>query len=225
MGQGDAKSPGFLPDQYNISAKIHEYGGAAVSLFPNKDLLFNDSDTDGVFRSTPEGGAVELIAGDKSIRYADFDCHPKTKNLFLAVQEDHRGKEVINRIIAYDETGPRAVVEGADFYSHPKFDPSGKHVSWLQWSHPDMPWIGSEVYVGDWKDGEISNVLKVGGEARKESCSQPKWHFDGSLLFCSDQTGFWQLYQYDLVKKSATHLLIQGFEHAEIGVREMQLGW
>jgi hypothetical protein len=87
-----------------------------------------------------------------------------------------------------------------------------------------MPWIGTEIFAADWDDGKVSNVVKVAGEARKESISQPKWHFDGSLLFCSDQSGFWQLYQHCLGPTSVEHLVIKGFEDAEIGVREVQLG-
>jgi hypothetical protein len=195
-----------------------------MSLFANADLLFNDSITSGVFRSTPEGGAKELIKGDTNIRYADFDTHSKVDGLFLAVQEDHRGNEVANRIIACDQKGVRTVVEGADFYAHPKFDPSGTHISWMQWDHPDMPWIGTEIFVADWNDGKFSNVVKVAGKPQKESISQPKWHFDGSLLFCSDRSGFWQLYQYDLVTKATEYLVVKGFEDAEIGVREVEMG-
>lgn len=224
LGQGDAKTDDFLPEQYNISTKVHEYGGGAVSIFPSMDLLFNDSRTNGVFRSTPEAGAKELIKGDKQVRYADFDTNPKVDGLFLAVEEDHREKEVVNRIIACDQEGVRTVVQGADFYSHPKFDSSGSHISWMQWNHPDMPWIGTEVFIADWNGGKISTIVKIAGQARKESISQPKWHFDGSFLFCSDKSGFWQLYQYDLGTKSVKHLVIKGFEDAEIGVREVQLG-
>lgn len=79
---------------------------------------------------------------------------------------------------------------------------------WIQWKHPDMPWEGSELWVAEVgiKDGEVDleNVVKPGsakkiaGEGKGvESVSQPRWVEDeDKLLFLSDRTGFYELYQW-----------------------------
>jgi Tol biopolymer transport system component len=176
-----------------------------------------------VFGLSSDRKVTEIVKGDEKIRFADFDIHPSAE-LIIAVQEDHRGSEVGNKLALIDIKSGKVniVVEGADFYSHPKFNPDGTKISWLQWQHPDMPWTGTEVYVADWADGTVKNATKISGKAREESICQPKWHIDGSLLFCSDRTGFWQLYRYD--GKVVEQLFMDGFADAEFGGPEFILG-
>lgn len=180
-----------------------------------------------MFSLSPSSGEVtELIKGDAKLRFANFCSHPEDADIILAIQEDHRGDEVTNTVAVINAKTKEArnVVKGADFYSHPKFSPDGKKVSWVQWMHPDMPWTGSEMYVADWKDESLENITKVAGQARAESIVQPKWLFDGSLMFVSDRSGFWQLYRYDLKTLHVEQLLIEGFQNADLGAREMVLG-
>jgi dipeptidyl aminopeptidase/acylaminoacyl peptidase len=57
-----------------------------------------------------------------------------------------------------------------------------------------MPWDGTELMVGDFKNGHLTNVKKiVGGKA--ESIFQPSWSPSNVLHFVSDRTGWWNLYQ------------------------------
>jgi len=217
----------ILPSQYNANCKIHEYGGGAAAVLPDGDIIFTDSNTDGVFSVAPSSGeVVEIIKGDGKLRYGNFVSHPTDLDSVLAVQEDHRGEEVINTVVVIDKKSKEAtvVVQGADFYNHPKFSPNGKKVFWMQWMHPDMPWTGSELYVADWKDGKIENEKKIAGQARVESISQPKWLFDGSLIFASDRSGFWQLFRCYVESLVVEQLFIDGFQTAELGTREMILG-
>jgi dipeptidyl aminopeptidase/acylaminoacyl peptidase len=160
------------------------------------------------------------------VRFADFGPHPTDSSLALAVQEDHRDEEVQNRVVVVDgkTREARVVIQGADFYSHPKFSPDGQRVSWVQWVHPDMPWTGSELYVAEWKDGAVGERRKIAGKAREECVVQPKWLFDGSLMFVGDKTGFWQVYRIDTETEKVEHLAIEGFEDADLGGREVILG-
>ncbi|MHC4714011.1 MAG: S9 family peptidase, partial [Planctomycetota bacterium] len=57
-----------------------------------------------------------------------------------------------------------ALAEGADFYSDPRISPDGKRLCWLQWDHPNMPWDGTQLWVGEIRsDGTIGEARKVGG--------------------------------------------------------------
>jgi Tol biopolymer transport system component len=209
---------------------VHEYGGGAVSTSsPDGSIIFNDGTSDGVFIRTPSGEIKEILAGasDGKLRYADFDVHPKDHGTIAAVQEEHRGKEVINTLAVIDSQTKKAkiIVEGADFYSYPKFSHDGKRICYLQWNHPDMPWTGTELYVADWDGTKIGTPTKIAGQARTESVAQPKWHDDDTLLFCSDRTGFWQLYRSDGKSTNVERLPVKGYEKAELGGRVSTLGW
>ncbi|MBO0724498.1 MAG: S9 family peptidase, partial [Blastocatellia bacterium] len=85
---------------------------------------------------------------------------------------------------------------GADFYSSPRLNPEGSRLAWLQWSHPNMPWDGTELWVADVKeDGSMTNPVCVAGGVA-ESIFQPEWSPAGELHFVSDRTGWWNLYRW-----------------------------
>ena len=88
------------------------------------------------------------------------------------------------------------LVEGADFYSDPIVSPDGKFLAWLQWNHPNMPWDGTELWVGAFNaSGTVGVREKVAGGS-EESIFQPEWSPDGALYFVSDKTGWWNLYRW-----------------------------
>ena len=88
------------------------------------------------------------------------------------------------------------MVEGNDFYSTPRLSPSGSHLAWLTWNHPNMPWDGTELWVGALTDeGAVVTPRKVAGGER-ESIFQPTWSPDGVLYFVSDRTNWWNLYRW-----------------------------
>jgi dipeptidyl aminopeptidase/acylaminoacyl peptidase len=68
-------------------------------------------------------------------------------------------------------------------------------LAWLEWCHPNMPWDGTELWVGRLAaDGAIADKHRIaGGEA--ESVFQPEWSPDGVLYFVSDRSGWWNLYR------------------------------
>jgi hypothetical protein len=224
---GNGHSVDRLNTAYSVRSKVHEYGGGAMTIDPNGNFILTDANTDGIFRVQPTGElGEEVIKADKNFRYADFDVHPSDSQFILAVQEEHKEKEVINTIVVINAARKRAeiVIEGADFYSHPKFSHSGKKVSWMQWNHPDMPWTGSELYVADWQDGKVLNAIKIAGKAREESINQPKWHLDDTVLFASDASGFYQLYRYNFRTQKTDRLDLGGYQDAELAGREFILG-
>lgn len=180
------------------------------------------------FEATSVHPAVE------GVRYADFCFHPKTIQWMIAIKEDHReatpetqATHVHNSLVAIDvESGKETtIVHGDDFYSHPKFDPSGKYVSWIQWSHPDMPWTGTVLYFAEWDNGLLRNVTRVAGEACHESIAQPKWGLDGLLYFTSDRTGFWQLYSFNVDNHGVKSLSFPSLESSDFAIAEWKLGW
>lgn len=126
--------------------------------------------------------------------------------------------------IDIDSTEEVTIAKGDDFYSHPKFDPSGKYVSWIQWSHPDMPWTGTTLYLAEWRDRSLHNVTCLAGKAQEESIAQPKWGLDGALWFASDRTGYWQLSSFHPETKQLRWLALGGMENADFATAEWELG-
>lgn len=204
---------------------MFEYGGGACTASPDGSLLFSDFSTNGLFRLKSIDDVQPIINASKTLRYADFDVHPHNINLILAVQEDHSGETVENRIalIDSDDKSVKIVRQGADFYCAPKFNHDGTRVCWFQWNHPDMPFTGSDIYVAEWTDGAVVNAKHIAGKAGQEGVGQPRWHEDGTLFFTSDRTGFTQLYRADSSSLKVEPLVLPGWEEADLAQKTLLL--
>ncbi|KAJ5924068.1 hypothetical protein N7466_008255 [Penicillium verhagenii] len=226
----DSTTREILPAEYSAKGTIHEYGGGSLAMYPNGKLIFTNYPTNGVFLLDPQSGTVEnIVSPDASNRFSDFHVYPPTQEWILAVQETHETNEssepiVTNTVVAiHAATGDvNFVAKGADFYSHPKFSPDGKQVSWVEWNHPDMPWTGSVLHLAPWEPGKLLDSTVVAGQAGVESICQPRWRLDGTLFFVSDRTGYWQLYRFD--GKASHHIQLEGLGLGEFGSREPLLG-
>ncbi|KAK6535717.1 hypothetical protein TWF694_002166 [Orbilia ellipsospora] len=237
-----ATSVELIPKNFSCRTSIHEYGGAAFKPYPNEEaFVFTVPPRNkGVYKVKVTRGAdgtvsaespVTLVPGSTEERYGNFAIHPSDSELILAVFEEHQGdkpENVVNTLVAI-RGGPgdakvETIAQGRDFYSAPSWNPDGTKVTWLQWDHPDMPWTGGQVCVADWVDGKLENVTVVAGKPESESASQPRWSPDGSLFYCSDRTGYWQLYKLEK-DRSSTHIHLPGLETAEFSYPEWQLGW
>ncbi|RDW63430.1 hypothetical protein BP6252_10975 [Coleophoma cylindrospora] len=231
----ESRAKDVLPHKFSAHAEVQENGGGSIAIDSKGDIIFSDSAAafKSVYRLDPRTGDVGCIleAEDEDIRYADFCVHPKELHLIIAIKEDRRNAtpttqatDVINTLVLIDsqEKTERTIVQGDDFYSHPKFSPSGNKVSWIQWSHPNMPWTGTVLYIADWSDGKVSNAKKISGESMSESIAQPRWGIDDTLFFASDKSGYWQLY---FVKGETVQAVsLKGLEQADFAAAEWSLG-
>jgi len=71
--------------------------------------------------------------------------------------------------------------------------PDGARLAWLEWRHPNMPWDGTELRLGDIAgDGSIAGVTTVAGSPT-DWISQPRWSPDGILHFVAEPDGWMNL--------------------------------
>lgn len=163
---------------------------------------------------TGEIGEPKPITHSSDFWFAEYVWDEQRKHL-ICVREDHsaqrrdnngvlRGEalpdEVVNTIVALDPARPMSngtvLVEGNDFYSTPRLSPDGARLAWLAWDHPNLPWDGTELWVGTLNHlGSIARRELVAG-GKTESIFQPEWSPDGVLHFVSDRTGWWNLYRW-----------------------------
>ncbi|MCK5556973.1 MAG: S9 family peptidase [Candidatus Hydrogenedentes bacterium] len=192
----DGNTKDLTPPPFNVRTRVHEYGGGAYVVRDSIAYFTNFADQR-VYRQ-PVGEKPAPVTPDNNMRYADFVAVPNTSNL-VAVREDHSGTgEAVNTVILLDgqtEGSGKVLVEGNDFYSAPRVSPDGTKLAWLTWNHPNMPWDGTELWVGEIReDGSLGQTERVAGGI-DECVFQPEWSPDGTLYFVSDRTGWWNLYR------------------------------
>ncbi|MFN2111656.1 MAG: S9 family peptidase [Anaerolineales bacterium] len=115
--------------------------------------------------------------------------------------------------------GPVFLDETADFYNYPRWHPGGTLLAWMSWNHPHMPWDSSTVWLAEVDLGSggkpcLADKERIaGGEGI--SVLQPEFSPGGRFLaYLSDQSGWWQLYLYDLTRREHTQLTTFPAEHA-----------
>ncbi len=189
---------------FNARTRVHEYGGGASCVRDGVVYTSNYQDQR-LYRIAPGKDPVPLTppppnpdAPDTNLRYAD-GLIDVSGNLWIGVREDHLDKSrlAVNTLVVVDLRAGGAgteLVRGNDFYSSPRLSPDGRRLAWLTWNHPNMPWVGTELWVADFTGAGVANAEQVAGGA-SESVFQPEWAPDGRLYFISDRSGWWNLYR------------------------------
>ena len=193
----DGSITDITPPEYNARSRVHEYGGGAYLVHEGTAWFSNFKDQR-VYRQDP-GRPPVAITPAQDIRHADFVFDRRHQRL-IAIREDHSTDRLsaVNTIVSLDPAGKtpaRTLVEANDFYATPRISPSGTHLSWLTWNHPNMPWDGTELWEAELTPDGLRELRKVAG-GHQESIFQPTWSLDGWLFFVSDRTNWWNLYRW-----------------------------
>jgi dipeptidyl aminopeptidase/acylaminoacyl peptidase len=192
----DGRLTDITPVGFNARTRVHEYGGGDYAVSDGTIIFSNFTDQ----RLYVQRSGLEPwpLTSASDLRYAD-GVIDRRRDLFFCVREDHTGHgEAINTLTSIDlkaENAGKMLVSGNDFYSSPRHSPDSSRLAWLTWSHPNMPWDGTELWAGKLTgDGSIDEAVRVAGGIN-ESIFQPEWSPDGTLYFVSDRTGWWNIYR------------------------------
>ena len=165
----DGQVADVTPRGLNARTRVHEYGGGDFAVREGTVYFSNFADQR-VYRQT-SNSEPRPVTPEKKFRYSDPVIDARRARL-VAVREDHtvEGREAVNTIDTLgadgegNEEGGRVLVSGNDFYSSPRLSPDGSRLAWRTWNHPNMPWDGCELWVGELKaDGTLGGARRVAG--------------------------------------------------------------
>ena len=186
-----------LPANASARTAVHEYGGG--SWWVRDGTVWYAEWDDQRLHRVRAGNPPEAITPAPAVpsgdRWADGDVHPDGQVLAVVRERHPAGggaEQVVNEMVLLPCGGgePEVLVSGPDFVADPRWSPDGKTLCWLEWDHPDMPWDSTRLRA---RTGSDDPVLVAGGPG--ESVFQPRWAADGTLWFCSDRSGWWNLYR------------------------------
>ncbi len=199
MSLRHGKPVSLLDEPWHPGSQVHEVYAGTVFTVGDEGVHFINKADQRLCHLDPTTGEVTALTPATELRLVDpvvDNAHDRV----LAVAERHGvGPMPDNLVVAIPlHGGPaRDLIGGADFYSGVRPSPDGSSICWISWSHPDMPWNGSRLWVADVdQDGEVSAepALIAGGEEVSVAC--PLWDAEGTLWFASDATGWWNLYRW-----------------------------
>ncbi|KAH8101563.1 alpha beta-hydrolase [Cristinia sonorae] len=199
-----------LGKEWNARTKVHEYGGAAATVYDGT-VYFSNFEDNRVYMKAEGSEAIEPITVDQPThRYADFTVHPGFTHFVVGICEDHSDPHparVINTLalINTKNATTTTLVSGADFYACPRFSPDGKWLLWQQWWHPDMPQQSAEIKIATvtFSAGEaltLGEIVHVAGEANKVVAQDPNWTSTTSFHFICDVSGYLNPWKFEFTE-------------------------
>jgi dipeptidyl aminopeptidase/acylaminoacyl peptidase len=186
------------PPPFDVRTRVHEYGGGAYVVDQGR-VVFSHKADGSVWFVTP-GDAPRCLIRTPNLRYADFRFIPGT-DCVVCVREDHRDRPANDpqaAIVAFSTEGGSdgsVLVTGPDFLSSPRPSPDGRHLAWLSWNHPDMPWDATVLHVAEMGADRVLGPPRIVAGTMAEAIVQPAWSPSGVLHFCSDRDGWWNIYR------------------------------
>ena len=175
------------------------YGGGDFAV-SRGDLFFAEEETGRLYRQSLVYGQPKVITPAFG-RFASPSLSPDGD--WLLFVHNYEGRDSLGIVDAAGQYWPAKLAWDEDFYMHPVWHPNGKHLAWITWNHPNMPWDGTYLRTGRLMIIEkglpvIEHVETVAGDERT-SIFQPQYSPDGKYLaFVSDKSGWWQIWLHDL---------------------------
>ncbi|MGW7351541.1 prolyl oligopeptidase family serine peptidase [Streptomyces sp. NPDC054784] len=230
-----APAESVLPPPWNVRNRYIEYGGTPWAGAPRAEggplVVFTHFDDQRLYAFAPDDPAtppwpltpVSAVGG--GLRWCDPVLRP-TLGVVVCVLEEFtgEGQTDLRRLpvsvpldgSAADDRTRVVELTGAThrFVTGPRFSPDGRQAAWLAWDHPSMPWDGSLLRLARvTEDGAFTDVRTVAG-GPDESVAQVEWAADGSLLFATDRTGWWNVHRLDPASGEPVNLCPRGEEFA-----------
>ncbi|WP_406375085.1 prolyl oligopeptidase family serine peptidase [Streptomyces sp. NBC_00647] len=210
--KADGTEEPLLPAPWNVRSRVIEYGGhpwAGVMRPEGPLFVFVNFADQRLYHCEPGREPLPLTplsAVGGGLRWVDPQIRVERGEVWCVMEEftgdgptDLRRAVVavpLDGTAAYDRDAVRELSDGRHrFVTGPRLSPDGRQAAWLAWDHPRMPWDGTEVILADvTDDGTLSDPRPVAG-GPEESVVQADWAADGTLLYVSDRSGWWNLHR------------------------------
>ncbi|MCL2736834.1 MAG: prolyl oligopeptidase family serine peptidase [Propionibacteriaceae bacterium] len=191
-----------LTPNRDVRTTIHEYGGSAAAM-RHSQVCFYDRSSKRVWIRQADGTTRPLTDAPRWV-YGGFTF--LNDHRVVCVREDHdpdasepRDSLVILDTTGDNPTGGRVVASGADFYFCPAVSHTG-WIAWMEYDHPSMPW-GSTRIMALAPDQTLHTVAATPNVA----AVYPQWDADGSLVFLSDESGYWNFHRWRAGRVTRLH--------------------
>ena len=212
----------LIPAPYSASHSVHEYGGRSylgISTGESFNLYFSNKSDQRIYNIEKGKEPIALTPpSDGHEKYAELIAVGEE---IWAIREKVNGSSCRRDIVAINSKGEiRELVSGHHFYMNPRVSPDGKHLTWVSWEHPDMPWDGTELFLADIDGSEVRNKRVIAG-SRTNPVLSPEWLDNKTIIYIDEESGWWNPWKVD-VEGNRKQIIS---EHSEWGFPAWQLGY
>lgn len=188
-----------LTDENNKPSGGIAYGGG--EFFAAEDgVIFTDRNGR-LYRKSYLDGAPQAITPAFGSAATPILSHNQE---FVVYAHSYDGIDRLAATRADGKTWPVILQEGADFYLNPCLSPDDRHLAWIEWNHPNMPWDGTSLKIAKLDPqslslSEVETLDGFGEYACYQACFSPCGNF---LAWLANTGEFDDLIVYDLRTKS-----------------------
>ncbi len=192
------------------------YGGGGFTV-GHDQVYFVEADSQRIYRQSLRSGLPQPITPKFGAAASPQVSPDGTYLLYVHSYEEEDNLALVD---TKGQHWPVKIVTGDDFYMHPRWHPEGDKIAWICWDHPNMPWDGTKLKLGQLTTGNhpyptLESETTVAGD-EEISIFQVEFSPDGRYLaYTSDQGGWWQLYLYDIHKDQHQQLTTGPAEHGK----------
>lgn len=207
----DGEVRSLLPGYFSVRSRVHEYGGGSWDIDDHGAIVFVGEKHQRLYAFYP-GHEPEPMTPDTDgrVRFGDITAHG---SVFTAVREEHgeHPQDVQRNLVLIEPHSQRHIRslfppdtpedERPHFMAYPRISPDSKHLAFIGWNHPNMPWDSTQLWLVDLDPtslNPISTPMPIMG-AEGESILQPEWRDSSTLLVSTDASGSWKVVSLDAV--------------------------
>lgn len=205
------------PPGFSLRSRVHEYGGLPFGC-NGQDLYYCNFEDQQIYQQRFDPDTlriyepVQLTAcAAQQLRYVELIVDQARQRL-ICVREDHRlaqgdASAVKNALVAIPlsaRAGPVAMdaqtvlFEQSDFVASPTLSHDSKYISFVTWSHPNMPWDDTQLRVAQLAEsGELQRLVEIDAD-QAGSKVQPSFDARNTLYFLSDRSDYWNLVSVEI---------------------------
>ena len=183
----------------NVRTRVHEYGGGAYAVSDGV-IVFSEFDDNRLLLKRSPGASRQELVTDPALRFADMAIDA-ARDRVIAVVEDQRESAIEARNLL----AAVSLADGVDQRAGHRPRLLLRSASEPRWSRPRLADLGLPADalgrhrpVGRAASGRTARSVSrsTSPAAPAESVMQPKWAPDGSLLYVSDRSDWWNLYRW-----------------------------
>jgi len=191
------------------------YGGGAFAMH-NSQVAFFGGKRNRLYTVDLKSGAPKPITQAFGGGAAPQFSHDGKYLAYVHHNDDSQDNIAV--VDAMGERWPQVLATGHDFYVQPRFSNCGKYFAYIAWDHPQMPWDGSVLYLCDvvYSENSLPYLANERVVAGNNDCAvfQPEFsHDDGQLFYVSDQSGFGEIYTYNIKSGKPRQITSSNKEH------------